>query len=156
VSATLSPVVRTGTVNFVSQPQGAQVFIDGQYSGVTPTGPLSLNAGTHEVRFVLNGYGDANLSFSVNAGSNQTLSGDLRPLSGSLTTRANIGGALIFINGSQAGTVTNGTGTNTFPNLPSGDHELVVIAPGFRTFIGNFTIRSGQTTEISIAQQSLR
>lgn len=155
VNATLNPIISTGTVNFVSQPQGAQVYVDGQYLGVTPTGAVTLNAGTHQVRFVLSGYSENAYSFTVNAGSNQTLSGELRAQSGSLTTRANIGGALIFINGRQVGTVTNGTGVNTFAGLPAGNHELVVIAPDFSTHLSKFTIRGGETVEVVIIQTSL-
>lgn len=154
VNANLSAIVQTGTVNFVSQPQGAQVFVDGQYTGITPTGPISLNAGAHQVRIVLAGYNEANLNVNVTAGSNQTISGELQAQAGTLVTRGNIGGALIFINGNQVGTVTSGTGVNTFGNLPAGDHELVVISSGFRTYMGTFSIRAGGTTEIRVSQQS--
>ncbi|MCA9836405.1 MAG: PEGA domain-containing protein [Trueperaceae bacterium] len=155
INATLNPVVSTGTVNFVSQPQGAQVYVDGQYIGVTPTGAVSFNAGSHQVRFVLNGYSENSYSFNVNAGSSQTISGELRALSGSLTTRSNIGGALIFIDGQQAGSVTNGTGVNSFSGLAAGNHELVVIAPGFSTHVSTVTIRGGETVEVQVTQTSL-
>jgi hypothetical protein len=152
VNAGLVQTVRNGTANFTSNPSGAEVYVNGQYVGVTPTGSFSYPQGNYTVQFRLGGYNDTSLSFSVSANSNQTVRADLAPVAGSLRVRANIGGAIVFLNGQQAGTIPNGSGELTLSNLPTGTHELVVIAPGFRTYVGDFTVRGGQTTELSVVQ----
>jgi len=155
VNATLAQVVTTGVANFISQPAGAQVFVDGNLVGVTPTGPITLNAGSRSVRYVLGGYADANFSINVGAGTNQTFTDTMRGLTGSLTVRANLGGARIFINGEEVDRVTTGTGVNSFSGLPAGNHELTVVYPGFRTHLSTFTIRSGETVEVQVNQVPL-
>jgi Domain of unknown function (DUF4384)/PEGA domain len=152
VNAGLVTTVRNGTVNFTSNPSGAEVYINGQYVGVTPTGSFSYTQGNYTAEFRLGGYNTVSLSFSVSANSNQTVPANLAPVAGSLRVRANVGGAIVFLNGQQAGTIPNGSGELRLNNLPSGTHELVVIAPGFRTFVGDFNVRGGQTTELSVVQ----
>ncbi len=152
VTAGLVSTVRNGSVNFTSNPSGAEVYVNSQYVGVTPTGSFSYPQGTYTALFRLGGYNDVSLSFSVSANSNQTVRADLAPVAGSLRIRANVGGAVVFLNGQQAGTIPNGSGELRLNNLPSGTHELVVIAPGFRTFVGDFAVRGGQTTELSVVQ----
>jgi hypothetical protein len=155
VDAGLSAVRRTGQVTFASQPQGAQVFVGGQQVGTTPTGSLTLDEGSYQARFSRAGYDDVTVSFSVGANTSQTVSATLQPQVGALVVRANVGGAVVFVNGEQRGTVPNGTGRLDIGNLPAGTHEVVVVAPGFRTFMQEVTVRSGQTTEVRV-QQSRR
>ena len=152
VNATLSQVQRNGTVRFTSQPEGAQVFVDGQYIGVTPTAQNTFAEGTYQVRFSRSGYQDATSSFTVRAGANQTVNADLRPMAGTLVVRANLAGALVFINGNQVGTIPSGSGVLTIRDLPAGSHELVVISPNFRTHVSDFSIRAGSTTDVSVVQ----
>ncbi len=155
VQANLQQVRREGRVTFSSSPSGAEVYIGNEYYGTTPTGSFSLVQGTYQARFRLAGHEERTVTFTVSPNSNQTVSGELRALRGSLIVRGNVGGALVFINGNQVATLPSGSGTVTIPDLPSGNHELVVIAPGFRTYLSEFSIRSGETTEMRV-QQSRR
>ena len=152
VEASLSAVRQTGTVAFTSQPQGAQVYVDGQLVGTTPTGSMTLDAGTYQARFSLNGYDDAAVNFNVGSGSSQTVSGSLQARAGNLIIIANVGGASAFINGNMVGTVPNGSGRIDVGNLPAGRHELVIIAPGFRTFMTEFQVTAGQTAQVRVQQ----
>jgi hypothetical protein len=152
VNAGLVQTVRNGSVTFTSNVNGAEVYVNGQLVGTTPTGAISYPQGNYTAQFRLNGYNEISLGFNVSPNSNQTVRADLAPLAGSLRVRANVGGATVFVNGQQAGTVANGSGELILNNLPSGTHELVVLAPGFRTFVGDFTIRGGQTTDLNVSQ----
>ncbi|CAN5886546.1 PEGA domain-containing protein [soil metagenome] len=155
VDAGLTAVRRTGTVSFSSQPRGAQVYVNGSLIGTTPTASATLDEGSYQARFSLRGYSDTTTNFTVNANSSQSVSGNLQPLSGTLVITANVGGAAVLINGQQVGIIPSGSGRLTVPELPTGSHELVVAAPGFRTFMTEFQIDPGQTTEIRV-QQSRR
>ena len=152
VDFALNPAERKGTVVFTSQPSGAQVVINGQSMGTTPTGAMSLDEGSYQARFSLNGYNDSVVNFTVEKGSSQTVSGSLQARAGGLIIIANVGGASAFINGNMVGTIPNGSGRLDVSNLPAGRHELVVIAPGFRTFMTEFQINSGQTAQIRVQQ----
>ena len=155
VDAGLNAVRRTGSVSFNSQPQGAQVYVNGGLIGTTPTAATTLDEGSYQARFSLGGYSDSTVNFSVSANTSQTVSGTLQPLLGSLVIRANVGGASVIIDGQQVGIIPSGSGRLTVPELEVGSHELVVAAPGFRTFTTDFQINPGQTTEVRV-QQSRR
>ena len=152
VNAGLVQTVRNGTVTFTSQPAGAQVYVNGSYIGTTPTPAFSYPEGTYQVRFTLNGYTETNLNVTVARNSNQTVRADMQAVSGVILIRANIGGALVFIDGQQIGSVPNGSGEITVRGLTAGTHELVVIAPSFRTYVADVTVRGGETTQVIVQQ----
>jgi hypothetical protein len=74
-----------GTVYFESNPRGADVYVNGQYYGATPLGPLSFLEGSYEAQFRSAGYPDSYVRFSVARGSTQTIDTTLSNLSGSKT-----------------------------------------------------------------------
>ncbi len=152
VNAALVQTSRNGTVTFTSQPAGAQVYVNGTYVGTTPTPVFNYPEGTYQVRFTLNGYTESNLNVTVARNSNQTVRADMQAVSGAILIRANIGGALVFVDGQQIGSVPNGSGEVTVRGLTAGTHELVVIAPSFRTYIAEVTVRGGQTTQVIVQQ----
>ncbi len=152
VAVTLEALQRLGPVGFESSPTGAQVYVDAQLVGTTPTGTVELAEGAHQARFVLSGYADTYVDFTVQGSSYQVVSGELRSQAGSLELTGNIGGALVFIDGQRAGTIPNGSGTLTFDDLASGNHEITVTAPGYGTYVGEFNIAPGQTTPLRVSQ----
>jgi hypothetical protein len=152
VNAALVQTVRNGTVTFTSQPAGAQVYVNGTYVGTTPTPTFTYPEGTYQVRFTLNGYTETNLNVTVSRNSNQTIRADMKPVSGAILIRANIGGALVFVDGQQIGSVPNGSGEITVRGLTAGTHELVVIAPAFRTYLADVTVRGGETITVIVQQ----
>ncbi|HEX7022533.1 MAG TPA: PEGA domain-containing protein [Trueperaceae bacterium] len=156
VNASLSPVVRNGTVYFQSQPSGAQVYVDGNFVGTTPTGQITLAQGNYQARFSLPGYFDATANFSVGANSSQTVSVDLQGQNGSLFIQANVGGAQVYVDGRSVGAVPSPSGQLTIQDLAPGTHELTVVAPGFQSAVRQFQIQAGQTTQIRVTQARLR
>lgn len=146
------PVPQTGTVSFRSSPNGAHVYIGGQYYGTTPLNNLTFNTGSYQARFQLDGYEDSIVNFNVSGGSRQTVEGSLRSLTGSLRIIANVGGAQVFINGALQGTIPSGSGTLDLSGLATGTHELVVIAPGYNTHLSTVRINSGSRTEVRVSQ----
>ncbi len=153
VDVSLVRVVQTGTVHFVSQPSGAEVFVGNSRVGVTPTGAISYNSGNYQASFRLGGYGESTVNFNVSPNSNQTVSTNLAPLQGLLLIHSNITGARVFIDGQDYGPIPRNTGR--INDLSAGRHQLTVVAVGYNTFLTDFTIQPGQTTEIN-ADQSRR
>ena len=64
----------TGTVIFESSPRGAEVYVNGQLYGVTPTANLEFPEGSYQAQLRANGYSDTYVDFSVSRGSSQTVS----------------------------------------------------------------------------------
>lgn len=143
------PAPTTGSIAFgPNLPQGAQVYVNGDLV-TRGANSVALQPGTHEVRVVAPGYRDFRVTVTVRVG--QTLQVAPRlvaiPREGTLTVRANIPNALVFVNGSQVGR-TNQSGTLTVGKLPVGQHEVVVVAPNYRTFVAEFSISAGVTTTV--------
>lgn len=61
------PPTGQGTLQLTSTPSGVQVFIDGQYKGVTPL-TVQLAAGAHTLVFRLAGYPDLTRTITIQAG----------------------------------------------------------------------------------------
>ena len=148
------PEQQLGQAGFDSTPSGAEVYVDGQLVGTTPMTNVSLAAGEHQARFVLDGVGEDTLNFTVRAGSYQNVSGVLQAQQGTLELTGNVGGANVFIDGSRVGTIPNGSGRLTFDDLSAGKHEITVTAPGYSTFVGEFEILAGQPTSLTVSQRS--
>jgi hypothetical protein len=50
------PVIGTGTLQFSSSPQGAQIYLDNQYKGTTPSTLSGIPVGAHMLEFRYPGY----------------------------------------------------------------------------------------------------
>ncbi|MCC6664952.1 MAG: PEGA domain-containing protein [Polyangiaceae bacterium] len=53
----------------------------------------------------------------------------------------------VFVDGREAGTVTDG---RTELTLPSGEHKIVVKADGFNDAVGTVTVRAGSSAEVTL------
>jgi hypothetical protein len=67
----------TGTVRVTSNPEGAEVWVDGAFVGNTP-GQLKLAAGKHRIRIAIEGYEEWVREVEVLAGSELTLNAALK------------------------------------------------------------------------------
>jgi hypothetical protein len=74
----------SGTLTIKSTPAGAQVYVDGNLTGVTkPDGELDLgqlSPGQHKLRVTLTGYGDYSQAVNVAAGKSASIPVTLTPL----------------------------------------------------------------------------
>ncbi len=145
IRATLQPIVQNGALQ-VNVPNGAQVYINGALVG-SNSGRITVPAGQYAIRVVLGGFQDFNTTVVVQANQVTTVNADLQPLAGSLLVRSNTANATVYVNGNEVGKIGN-DGVLRVNNLPVGNHELTVVAPGFRTQVLQFSIRAGAVTEI--------
>jgi hypothetical protein len=67
-----APVV--GSLEIVSQPAGATVFLDGVERGKTPVVVAEVAEGIHEIRLVKDGFVDSSMKKAVRAGRDETVS----------------------------------------------------------------------------------
>lgn len=156
VSANLQQQVRAGTASFTSSPSGADVYVNGNYVGTTPTGSIRFEEGSYQARFELPGYQATVVSFQVTPGRDRSVDASMRGMQSTVVVQANVGGAQVFIDGSQVGSIPNGTGRLQVSNVQPGSHELVVIAPGFATYVTTFNAQGGSTVELNVRQSRFR
>ncbi len=148
----LRAVAREGTVTFTTQPRGADVYVGGRHVGRTPTGAVAFAPGEFTATFELPGYQTETRRFTVRAGAATTVSQNLRAQHGTLEVFGNVGNARVFVNGSEVGRLASGTGRLVIDDLTPGTVELVVIAPGYRTFLGNVRVEAGRVTTERVTQ----
>ncbi len=152
VDARLQAQARPGTVAFTSSPSGADVYVDGRYVGTTPTGAIRFDDGTYTARFELSGYQTTTVSFRARAGENRSVAASLQAQLGSILVQGNVGGALVFVDGRQVGSLASGSGRFELRDVSSGVHEVVVMAPGYATYVTSVNVQPGRTSEVNVRQ----
>ncbi len=148
----LRAIARDGTVTFTSDPRGADVYVEGRFVGSTPTGRLTFAPGTYTARFELPGYGSESVRFTVRAGQASDVNQRLRVQEGTLEVTGNIGNAQVFLDGREVGRLASGSGRLIVDGLTPGSYELVVLAPGYSTYLGTVRIEAGRTTTQRVSQ----
>lgn len=149
--------VRTGNLFVGTNVGGSTVILNGRTLGAANTTYTNLAPGNYPVRVRAPGYTDYTTTIRINENATTNLNVEfaVRPVvtpppppinanTFNIAIRSSVSGALIFVDGVQAGTVQNG---GLSLNLNRGSHEIVMIAPGYRTFISTYNVeRNGQIT----------
>ncbi|HKY39566.1 MAG TPA: PEGA domain-containing protein [Polyangiaceae bacterium] len=95
-----------GEVSVESDQPGSNVIIDGQQQGTTPLAPVAVNAGTHSVRIVKEGFEAFEAQVLVAGGQREAIKGKLKALSaiGKLVVREAGGKVLdVVVDGAVVG-----------------------------------------------------
>ncbi|MBB5375595.1 hypothetical protein HNQ07_001039, partial [Deinococcus metalli] len=110
-------------------------------------------AGTFPVRVQAPGFRDYTTTVSIRGGATTNLNVEFAQVvtptpapvtSYTVSIRSGVNGARVFVDGTEAGTIRNG-GLDV--QVSRGAHEIVVIAPGFRTFLNTYNVTTnGQIT----------
>lgn len=154
---TVSPVnaVTTGGLFVGTNVPGATVILNGQRLGGANVTYSNLRPGTYPIRVQAPGYRDYTTTITIRADATTNVNVEFaqvgspvvaNPVPGqySVTIRSSVNGARVFIDGQEAGSVSNGL-LNL--QLSRGTHEVVMIMPGYRTFISTYNVtRDGQIT----------
>ncbi|WP_216319184.1 PEGA domain-containing protein [Deinococcus aestuarii] len=145
--------VQTGSLFVGTNVPNATVILNGQRLGGANVTYTNIAPGTYPVRVQAPGFRDYTTTISVRAGSTTNLNVEFAQavtpapvVSGqfTLSIRSRIEGARVFVDGQEVGTIRGGVLSVT---VPRGGREVVLIAPGYRTFIGNYNVnRDAQIT----------
>lgn len=68
ISGCIKPTADKGDLQITSSPSGAEIYLDGQYQGTTPSTIRGIVVGDHTVEFRYSGYQNKNLGITVNLG----------------------------------------------------------------------------------------
>jgi hypothetical protein len=165
---TPTPTPSFGTLSVASAPQGADVYIDNAYKGLTQVGINAIPNGNHVLLIKLDGYQDYSRTVVV-MGDTQTITAALVPKPtpttamtppvqpnstgtlpqgtpaggfGSLAVTTSPSGAQVYVDGALKGITPT-----TIPGLSSGTHAIILRMDGFQDLTTTITITTGQTAE---------
>ena len=79
---------KTGSVTITSSPSGAEVYLDKEYHGTTPTTMNGVPPGKHTVEIRERGYNTWSQEVTVSSGSTTSVSASLVPVAASIPTTA--------------------------------------------------------------------
>lgn len=145
VNATLTAVRRTGELQVTSNVNGAEVFINGSRAGVTPL-RVTLDEGSYEVRVSSGGFGDFRTTARVEQGRTVSISAVLAALRATLEINTNVE-VRVFIDGTEVGQTRNGV---LSLQVDSGNREITLVAPGYRTVITTVRLDPGEREVVRI------
>ncbi|MDO4246308.1 MAG: PEGA domain-containing protein [Deinococcus sp.] len=151
--------VTTGSLFVGTNVPGSSVIINGRTLGAANTTYSNIAPGSYPVRVKAPGFADYTTTITIRANTTTNLNVEFNrtatpvptpaPVTNvsnyTLTLRSSVNGARVFVDGVEAGTIQGGT---LSLNVTRGGHEVVVIAPGYRTFINTYNVT--QNAQISI------
>jgi hypothetical protein len=148
----LYPLTSTGSVQVVTSPGGADLYIDSIYMGKTSTAIGSLSTGDHVVQLKHYGYQDITGNVQVEEGKTTYLSFTLNPFTGPTTGNLRISsdppGAGIYIDSSYKG-VTHAGELTAFTGIEPGTHSVELKMSNYQGYSENVEIVAGETETIS-------
>ncbi len=146
VNVNLVPVVQNGVLQINSNPQGAQVILNGRAVGNTPIN-VTVQPGQYQLELRLGGYQSFTAAVSVGNGQTVPVNATLQGLRGSLDIFTNVD-ARIFINGQEVGQTRGGQ--LRLDNLNPDTVQIVALAPGYRVVFQDVRIQPGQRQQVRL------
>ncbi|MDI9633982.1 MAG: PEGA domain-containing protein [Methanolinea sp.] len=155
VTVSLTPVSRpsTGDIVVTSLPDGAAIYIDGNYRGrTTANNPFDITGvapGSHRVVLVKAGYRDYAAEVNVAAGSTTTVSAVLSPApvppaNGEISVGSTPSGAEVYLDNAF-----KGFSPVILHDVPPGSHAVLLRMKGYSDFQIAVDVAGGQTTSVS-------
>jgi hypothetical protein len=115
-----------GRVHISSIPSGTQVFIDGEYMGITPLRTARIPAGSHQLRLAKEKHKDKLSAVVVERGQEKEVNIRLLPVKGSIAVASDPPGAAIYLDGESKGN------TPLFIyGVMVGQHSLKLVKAGY-------------------------
>jgi hypothetical protein len=136
--------ITTGTVKVEATPEGAEVFIDSKYRGVSP-GAWKIEEGPHTIMVAADNHKKHQETVEVVAGQTLSLEAALRKIGhGVLVIRANPW-ADVYVNGEKVGT----TPPTVEWKVEEGDVEVSLRNPSFQPFTRRYTIAVDERLKVA-------
>ena len=154
VNAPLSPLSDVGVLQVKSSPGGADVYVDGFYSGSTATTIGNLAAGQHNLRLRLAGYREWTATVAVPSNGvtviDATLEVATADRTGNIVISSNPSGASVYIDGNYQGR-TQADNPLDLIGIQPGTHILELQLMNYRDFITTLDLQTGETIPVSAA-----
>lgn len=131
-------IIDSGTIEITSDPEGAEVTVNGIARGQTPLTVSDVPKGRTTVTFRKDGYEEASRELSMTAGESQTLFIRLRGIPGTLSLSSVPEGARFYVNDKP-----EGKGPLTLKDLKPGDYVVRAELAGHATMTRTITLGNG-------------
>jgi hypothetical protein len=152
VEARLLPLSEVGVIQVKSSPGGADVYIDGFYSGATSTTIGNLAAGPHFVQLRLAGYDEWINTVQVLPNQVTIIDATLEVAStaqtGSISISSVPSGATVYIDNSYQG-ITQPANPLDLTNVAAGDHVVRLELANYQDFTTNVKVESGKIAVVN-------
>ncbi|OLV17932.1 DUF4384 domain-containing protein [Deinococcus marmoris] len=144
--------ISTGSLFVGANVDNATVTLNGQRLGGANVTYNDLRPGSYPVRIQAPGYRDISTTVAIRAGATTNVNAEFAavvvtpptPTKLTITIRSSVNNARVFVDGQEAGTISSGA-LNV--QVDRGSHEIVLIAPGYRTFLSTYNVTTnGQIT----------
>ncbi len=136
--------VDSGSLEIVSDPPGAHIWLDGVDSGrVTPFNITGMKVGGHTCSLLMDGYMAENLSVNVPSEGTARISKLLKPSTGDVYFDVKPADASIYINGEM-----KGKGPTNLTKLQFGKYSYTVSRDGYRDVSGTFEVLPGEHLQV--------
>lgn len=144
ISHEMEPVVGDA-FSVTTNPEGAQIYIDGDFYGISNTVFYELPAGQHRVLLVLDTYSDYAATVTISEGMSQSLVHTFEPVpdTGRITVASVPSNAGIYLNGEYQGTTRK-----TIDEVTPGTYDVVITKTGYDNWTGRVDVAAGKISEI--------
>ena len=149
-----------GTLKIVSTPEGAKVFVDGNYQGKAPCSVADLPAGEHQVRLELDGHATEERTVKTSNGGEFTEEFKLVSVLGRLEIVTDPANAKVMVDGRAVGTTRAIQGSTksavlSIEKLPAGERSVLVSAIGCQDVSRKVKIPPKGTANVTIRLKQL-
>ncbi|NLI56841.1 PEGA domain-containing protein [bacterium] len=129
-----SCLTNKGTLSIDSYPQNCEVYLNGEYVGVTPL-EKSVNIGKYALEVKKEGYEDYKKEITIERGKETVIIANLEISTGSLIVKTDPDGATVFVDGKNYGLTPI-----EIKDLEIGEHEIVISKEGYAQIIKKIDI----------------
>ncbi|MCE5224209.1 PEGA domain-containing protein [bacterium] len=138
---------KVGVLWILSVPDGAEVFVNNVFKGVTPLRLDNVNAGNYTVKVVMNGYETQTKTVTVTGGQTNKQTFTLKKTAskpGTLKITTVPEGAEVYIDGILVG-ISNHSFTIT-----EGTHKVLIRLEGYQDYVVTITVKSGEVKALTV------
>ena len=135
-----------GSLSIHSDPNGADIYLNDKYEGLTPLNLQNISAGTYTVKISLPGYKEWVDEVLVSASRTARVYAELKSRTdyGSISIYCDEKDAKVFLNGTYKKTITE-TPT-VLEDVETGNYEIVIIKDGFRAWVEDIEVYFDEVT----------
>ncbi|HEY8543127.1 MAG TPA: PEGA domain-containing protein, partial [Pseudothermotoga sp.] len=138
--------VRKSMLDIRTNPSSAQIFLDGNYVGVSPI-QVEVQPGQHTVLATKAGYAPAQQSFTISPGETRTITLNLNPEQATLNIFTVPSGASIYVNDQYRGTApSSGLSLSVAP----GTYTITARLANYQDASSVVTVGSGEVRRIDL------
>lgn len=136
-----------GSLSIISQPHGAEVYLEGKFIGLTdlqnPLNIANLLEGRYHLKLIRGGYFDWEGDISVLAKMERTVTVSLIAKPGSMNIYSEPAGAEVFLDNTLVGETPM-----SLREVAEGEHEIRLAKQSFEDWIQKVVVRSFQPTDV--------